>query len=65
MSILTYASEEELRACSIRQDDGAKMIALCESNISAMIERLHPFVEPTITNIEGLLFAVSIPKSLI
>ena len=59
ISILENATDLELKACNIDSRDAAEGIAICERNVDAAIENLSPFLEPTLSNIEGLLFAVS------
>lgn len=59
MSILCNATEAELKSCDIDPADAAGSIAICESNIALLIERISPFLEPTVTNIDALLISVS------
>ncbi len=59
MSLLCNATEAELKACEIDPDEASRSITICETNISSLIERISPFLEPTTTNIDALLMSVS------
>jgi len=60
MSILCNATEAELKVCDIDPAEATRSIVICESNIALLIERINPFTEPTVTNIDALLISVSV-----
>lgn len=60
MSILCNATETELKVCDIDLAEATRSIVICESNIALLIERINPFTEPTVTNIDALLISVQI-----
>jgi hypothetical protein len=60
MSILCNATEAELKVCDIDPVEATQNISICESNIDLLIERINPFTEPTVTNIDALLISVSV-----
>ncbi|KAE9368960.1 hypothetical protein N431DRAFT_561255 [Stipitochalara longipes BDJ] len=60
MSLLCNATEAELKECDIDPAEATRSITICETNISLLIERISPFLEPTVTNIDALLISVQI-----
>lgn len=58
-TIFTDLPESALQAASIGREQAAGAASLCESNVTAVMERLSPFLEPNIRNIEAILVGVN------
>lgn len=59
LSILSRATNAELKSCGIEPKDAVDAFALCERNVMAVIDNLGLFVEATLANIRILLLGVS------
>jgi hypothetical protein len=57
MSILCNADEAGLKARNINPAEAIRSIAVFERNSSWLIERINPFLEPTVINIDVLLMS--------
>ena len=58
LGIMQTATDDQLRKCNIDPACIPEAIVLCESNVMRTIEKLNPFLEPSISSIEGLIFGV-------
>lgn len=60
MGFLGSSTEGERKLCSLDPVESAEAFKLCCNNVTTTIGRLSPFLEPTVSNIEALLFGVSL-----
>jgi len=56
--LLTTATDEQFRKCGLDPAVIPEAIAICDNNVDATILRLNPFLEPSLYNVEALLFGV-------
>lgn len=62
MGILGMASSEQIQAHGIDPVHGGEAFTLCSNNVTKTMANLSMFLEPTLSNIEAILFGVRYPS---
>ncbi|KAH8587449.1 hypothetical protein B0O99DRAFT_678074 [Bisporella sp. PMI_857] len=57
LGVLQSASQESFELCNVDPTSIPEAISMCQQNITSTLTKLTPFLEPSIFNIEALLFA--------